>query len=64
MDFDETYQSTAMMDWTCLQQLAPSSFIKIDVFNAQTVGMGCTRYTSHELWTQCVTTHHHTEAVD
>jgi len=42
------------------QQLAPSNFIEIDVSNLQTVGMGRTRYISHELWMQQVTAHHHT----
>jgi len=51
--------STAVMDWTWLQQMAPRNFIKIDIFNPQTVGTGRNRYTSHELQTQHVTSHHH-----
>jgi len=42
------------------QQLAASNFIKIDVSNLQTVGTDHTRYITHELRMQKVTTHHHT----
>jgi len=50
-------------DWTWLQQLAPSNFIKIDTFNSQTMGTGRTRYTSRELQTKRAIANHHTSAL-
>ena len=42
------------------QQLALSNFIKIDIFNLQTVDMGRTRYISRKLQMQQVTARHRT----
>jgi len=47
-------------DWTWFSATGTSNFIKIDISNLQTVGMGHTRYISHELRMQQATVHHHT----
>nr|XP_010300733.1 PREDICTED: uncharacterized protein LOC104635577 [Balearica regulorum gibbericeps] len=35
------------------------NFMRIDIFNPQTMGTGCARYTSHELWMQHATIQQH-----